>query len=122
MEKPNSLNILRNPFGILVALGGVSLLSGCAAGSHEVLANKPTIVVSESESQVFVTVEQGGGYPHYESVYRFILEQCNRGSEPIADKNGCVELNTVVDEKTYEKFAPGDTIVFDSDRTGYLVQ
>jgi hypothetical protein len=120
MENLRSPNKLRVPVGIVLALGSISVLAGCA-GSHELLADKSATILSKSESQDFVTAQESGGYPHYESVYDFILKQCGRIGDADADKDGCVELSIGVDQKTYNQFNEGDTIVFDSTRTGYLV-
>jgi hypothetical protein len=120
MEKTPSFNKLHRPLGVVLALGSVTLLAGCSAGSYEITADKPALVISENESQRYVTPEEGG-YPHYKSVYRFIIEQCDRKDLSIADKNGCVELSTEVSELTFEQIAPGDIIMFDSNQNGYPV-
>jgi hypothetical protein len=120
MERLSTPNKFR-PVGLLVGLGAVALTAGCATGSYEINARAPAHVVSESTSEAYVTADQAGGYSHFETIYHFVLQQCDRDDAAQVDKDGCIVLSTEVDQKTYEEFAPGDDVVFSSPLRGYPV-
>ena len=97
-------------------VGGAALaLTGCGMGSYEIEAGTSVTILDEIETTRFVSAQESPGYPHYKSEYTFVVEQCDDQGDD------CIVLTTKVDQDAFEKFDPGDTIVFSKGQRAYPV-
>lgn len=112
-SSPNRLRLVKS----ISALSMTALFAACASGQYEIKANHVVEIISEDESQRYITPQEGG-YPHYEEMYGFTVQQCDREDLPMANENGCVIFNMTVSKQEFQDFDPGDRIVFQSQRSG----